>query len=71
MANANLITLLQPRSAAAEAYRSLRTNLMFSSVEDPISYTARDFRCSRRRKKPNAGEFGRDLRARRQQNNPG
>lgn len=36
MANANLITLLQPRSAAAEAYRSLRTNLMFSSVEDPI-----------------------------------
>ena len=36
MANVNLITLLQPRSAAAEAYRSLRTNLMFSSVEDPI-----------------------------------
>lgn len=36
MANANLITLSQPRSATAEAYRSLRTNLMFSSVEDPI-----------------------------------
>ena len=36
MANVNLITLSQPRSAAAEAYRSLRTNLMFSSVEDPI-----------------------------------
>lgn len=33
----SLITLSQPRSAAAEAYRSLRTNLMFSSVEDPIS----------------------------------
>ncbi|MCY3833437.1 MAG: CpsD/CapB family tyrosine-protein kinase [Chloroflexi bacterium] len=36
MANANLITLSQPRSAASEAYRSLRTNLMFSSVESPI-----------------------------------
>ena len=36
MENANLITLSQPRSAAAEAYRSLRTNLMFSSVESPI-----------------------------------
>lgn len=36
MANENLITLSQPRSAAAEAYRSLRTNLMFSSVENPI-----------------------------------
>ena len=36
MQNANLITLSQPRSAAAEAYRSLRTNLMFSSVESPI-----------------------------------
>lgn len=31
-----LITLSQPRSAAAEAYRSLRTNLIFSSVEKPI-----------------------------------
>jgi len=36
MENANLITLSQPRSAASEAYRSLRTNLMFSSVESPI-----------------------------------
>ena len=36
MDNANLITLAQPRSAASEAYRSLRTNLMFSSVENPI-----------------------------------
>ncbi len=33
---ANLVTLSQPRSAASEAYRSLRTNLMFSSVESPI-----------------------------------
>lgn len=37
MANNQLITLAEPRSAAAEAYRTLRTNLMFSSVEDPIS----------------------------------
>jgi len=36
MAQANLITLTDPRSAAAEAYRTLRTNLMFSSVENPI-----------------------------------
>ncbi len=36
MADENLITLSQPRSAAAEAYRSLRTNLMFSSVDNPI-----------------------------------
>ena len=36
MQNASLITLSQPRSAASEAYRSLRTNLMFSSVESPI-----------------------------------
>ncbi len=36
MAEANLITLSQPRSAAAEAFRSLRTNLMFSSVDKPI-----------------------------------
>ncbi|MDQ7024735.1 MAG: CpsD/CapB family tyrosine-protein kinase [Anaerolineae bacterium] len=32
----NLITLTDPRSAAAEAYRTLRTTLMFSSVENPI-----------------------------------
>ncbi|MAS35719.1 MAG: capsular biosynthesis protein [Anaerolineaceae bacterium] len=37
MADKNLITLAEPRSAAAEAYRALRTNLMFSSVEKPIS----------------------------------
>ncbi len=36
METAKLITLSQPRSAASEAYRSLRTNLMFSSVESPI-----------------------------------
>ncbi|MGQ9889089.1 MAG: CpsD/CapB family tyrosine-protein kinase [Aggregatilineales bacterium] len=36
MPAANLITLTEPRSAAAEAYRTLRTNLMFSSVENPI-----------------------------------
>lgn len=33
----NLITLTAPRSAAAEAYRTLRTNLIFSSVEKPIT----------------------------------
>jgi capsular exopolysaccharide synthesis family protein len=32
---ANLITLKNPRSAAAEAYRSLRTNLLFSTVDNP------------------------------------
>lgn len=32
----NLITLTNPRSPAAEAMRALRTNLMFSSVENPI-----------------------------------
>lgn len=36
MATPNLITLTDPRSAAAEAYRTLRTNLMFSSVEHAI-----------------------------------
>ena len=36
MATANLITLTDPRSPASEAYRTLRTNLMFSSVENPI-----------------------------------
>lgn len=36
MTTPNLITLSAPRSAAAEAYRTLRTNLMFSSVENPI-----------------------------------
>jgi len=32
----NLITLVNPRSPAAEAYRTLRTNLMFYSVDHPI-----------------------------------
>lgn len=36
MANANLITLTDPRSAAAEAFRSLRTNLMFTGVEKAL-----------------------------------
>ena len=36
MSDKRLITLAEPRSAAAEAYRTLRTNLMFSSVENPI-----------------------------------
>jgi non-specific protein-tyrosine kinase len=33
---ANLITLTDPRSAAAEAYQSLRTNLQFSGLEQPL-----------------------------------
>jgi len=33
---ANLVTVSDPRSAAAEAYRALRTNLSFSSLDDPI-----------------------------------
>ena len=37
MANTKLITLTDPRSAAAEAFRTLRTNLMFMSVERPVS----------------------------------
>ncbi|MBC8171135.1 MAG: CpsD/CapB family tyrosine-protein kinase [Anaerolineae bacterium] len=36
MATTKLITLNDPRSEAAEAFRSLRTNLMFSSVENPL-----------------------------------
>jgi non-specific protein-tyrosine kinase len=36
MTDTQLVTLADPRSAAAEAYRTLRTNLMFSSVENPI-----------------------------------
>ena len=36
MPKVNLITLTDPRTAAAEAFRSLRTNLMFSSVENPL-----------------------------------
>ncbi len=37
MAKTTLITLSDPRSAAAEAYRSLRTNLMFTSIDKPIT----------------------------------
>ncbi len=33
----NLITLTDPRSSAAEAYQSLRTNLEFSSLEQPLN----------------------------------
>jgi non-specific protein-tyrosine kinase len=36
MANTKLITLSDPRSSASEAFRTLRTNLMFSSVERAI-----------------------------------
>jgi len=32
-----LVTIRKPRSPVAEAYRTLRTNLMFSSVEHPVS----------------------------------
>lgn len=32
----NLITLTKPQSAAAEAYRALRTNIYFASLEAPI-----------------------------------
>lgn len=32
----NLITLTDPRSPVSEAYRTLRTNLSFSSLDDPI-----------------------------------
>ncbi len=40
MADTQLITLNNARSAAAEAYRTLRTNLMFSSVERPLNTLA-------------------------------
>lgn len=33
----NLITLTDPRAPAAEAYRTLRTNLMFYSVDHPVN----------------------------------
>jgi len=36
MPQANLITLTDPRSPASEAYRTLRTNLMFSSINEPL-----------------------------------
>jgi non-specific protein-tyrosine kinase len=34
--NLDLITLTDPRSAAAEAYRTLRTNLTFASLDSPL-----------------------------------
>ena len=37
MATSSLITLADPRSVAAEAYRTLRTNLVFSTVDKPVS----------------------------------
>lgn len=37
MPGVNLITLTDPRSAAAEAYRTLRTNLLFYSVDHPVN----------------------------------
>jgi capsular exopolysaccharide synthesis family protein len=36
----NLVTLSNPQSPAAEAYRSLRTNLYFASLEAPIKTIA-------------------------------
>ena len=36
MATINLITLTDPRSPVAEAFRTLRTNLMFSRAEHPL-----------------------------------
>jgi non-specific protein-tyrosine kinase len=33
----NLVTLTDPRSPMAEAYRTLRTNLMFSSLDAPLT----------------------------------
>jgi len=32
----NLVTLAQPASAAAEAYRTLRTNVLFSALDAPL-----------------------------------
>lgn len=37
MPDVNLITLTNPRALAAEAYRTLRTNLMFYRLDNPIS----------------------------------
>lgn len=37
MTETRLITLTDPRSAAAEAYRALRTSLMFSNTERPLT----------------------------------
>jgi len=37
MANSPLITLADPRSPVAEAFRTLRTNLIFSSLDHPLT----------------------------------
>ena len=37
MPNSPLITLTDPRSPVAEAYRTLRTNLIFSSLDHPLT----------------------------------
>ncbi len=37
MPNSQLITLTDPRSPAAEAFRTLRTNLIFSSLDHPLT----------------------------------
>jgi len=34
--NADLITLVNPRSTVAEAYRTLRTNIQLSSLDEPV-----------------------------------
>ena len=36
MSEINLITLTDPRSPVSEAYRTLRTNLMFYSLDEPL-----------------------------------
>jgi non-specific protein-tyrosine kinase len=36
MTQVNLVTLTNPRSPASEAYRTLRTNLIFSSLKEPL-----------------------------------
>src|SRR4051794_35381091 len=36
MNSMNLVTLTNPRPPASEGYRTLRTNLMFSSIDQPL-----------------------------------
>ena len=36
MSRSDLITLTDPRAPASEAYRTLRTNLEFSSLDHPL-----------------------------------
>ena len=36
MTNQTIVTITDPQSAAAEAYRTLRTNIEYSSVDEPI-----------------------------------